>query len=73
MEGEDFSRYGHTGKLPEKKQPPRPRDNPIEPPARHISYTFDEPATSPALEQPEPETEPKTEPADGETEDKENK
>lgn len=73
MEGEDFSRYCHTGKLPEKKQPPRPRDNTIEPPARHISYTFDEPATSPALEQPEPETEPKTEPADGETEDKENK
>ena len=69
MEGEDFSRYCRTGKLPEKKAPPRPRDNTIEPPARHISYTFDEPATIPAPEA-EPEqskTEPETKPeGDGE-------
>ena len=54
MEGDEFSYFCRHGEMPPKKQPPRMRDNTIEPPARHISYTFDEPATSPALEQPEP-------------------
>ena len=61
MEGEDFSYFCRNGKLPPKKEPPKPRDNTIEPPAKHISYTFDEPATIPAPEEPKPETEPKGE------------
>ena len=61
MEGEDFSYYCRHGELPPKKDPPKPRDNTIEPPAKHISYTFDEPATIPAPEEPKPETEPKAE------------
>ncbi|MFR5782539.1 MAG: hypothetical protein ACLUEK_12260, partial [Oscillospiraceae bacterium] len=65
MDGEDFSYYCRHGELPPKKDPPKPRDNTIEPPAKHISYTFDEPATIPAPEEPKPETEPK-----GETEPK---
>ncbi len=44
MDGEDFSYFCRHGKMPEKKSPPAPRDATIEPPARHISYTFDEPA-----------------------------
>ena len=40
-----FSYYCRHGELPPKKDPPKPRDNTIEPPAKHISYTFDEPAT----------------------------
>ena len=65
MEGEDFSYFCRHGEMPPKKDPPKPRDNTIEPPAKHISYTFDEPATKPAPEEPKPETEPK-----GETEPK---
>ena len=61
MEGEDFSYFCRNGKLPPKKEPPKPRDNTIEPPAKRISYTFDEPATIPAPEEPKPETEPKGE------------
>ena len=61
MDGEDFSYYCRHGELPPKKDPPKPRDNTIEPPAKHISYTFDEPATIPAPEEPKPETEPKAE------------
>ena len=61
MDGEDFSYYCRHGELPPKKDPPKQRDNTIEPPAKHISYTFDEPATIPAPEEPKPETEPKGE------------
>ena len=60
MEGDEFSYFCRHGEMPPKKQPPRMRDNTIEPPARHISYTFDEPANPPAIEaeEPKPETEP---------------
>lgn len=68
MEGDEFSYFCRHGEMPPKKQPPRMRDNTIEPPARHISYTFDEPANPPAIEaeEPKPETEPGSGP-EGET------
>ena len=70
MEGDEFSYFCRHGEMPPKKQPPRMRDNTIEPPARHISYTFDEPANPPAIEAEEPK--PETEPA-GENPEQENK
>ena len=68
MEGDEFSYFCRHGEMPPKKQTPRMRDNTIEPPARHISYTFDEPANPPAIEaeEPKPETEPGSGP-EGET------
>ena len=47
MDGEDFSYFCHHGELPPKKPEPKMRDATIEPPARRISYTFDEPQTPP--------------------------
>ena len=70
MEGDEFSYFCRHGEMPPKKQPPRMRDNTIEPPARHISYTFDEPANPQAIEAEEPK--PETEPA-GENPEQENK
>ena len=63
MDGEDFSYYCRHGKLPPKKPEPRMRDSTIEPPARKISYTFDEPEEQPQLESgdPQAQTEPKDE------------
>ncbi len=43
MDGEDFSYYCRHGELPPKRPEPKMRDSSIEPPARKISYTFDEP------------------------------
>ena len=47
MDGEEFSYFCHHGALPPKKAEPKMRDATIEPPARRISYTFDEPQTPP--------------------------
>ena len=59
MDGEDFSYFCRNGSLPPKRPEPKMRDASIEPPARKISYTFDEPAEKPALEDgAKPETEP---------------
>ena len=44
MDGEDFSYFCRHGEMPPPKPTPARRDSTIEPPARHISYTFDEPA-----------------------------
>ena len=71
MDGEDFSYFCHHGSLPPKRPEPRMRDASIEPPARKISYTFDEPGEAPALDEgktepPAPETEPPAEEAKGE-------
>ena len=65
MDGEDFSYFCRHGELPPKKPEPKMRDSSIEPPARKISYTFDEPAETPAIEgetQPEAESKPDSEP-----------
>ncbi len=69
MDGEDFSYYCRHGELPPKRPEPKMRDSSIEPPARKISYTFDEPAEKPAIEgeakpkdESKPEGEPKSEP-----------
>ena len=50
MDGEDFSYFCRHGELPPKKPEPKMRDASIEPPARKISYTFDEPEDTPAIE-----------------------
>ena len=60
MDGEDFSYFCRNGKLPPKRPEPKMRDSSIEPPARKISYTFEEKPEQPAIEG---DTEPKTEPA----------
>ena len=65
MDGEDFSYFCRHGELPPKKPEPKMRDSSIEPPARKISYTFDEPAETPAIEgetQPEAESKPDSQP-----------
>ena len=72
MLGEDFAYFCDNGVMPPKKDPPRPVDNTIEPPARHISYNVEpeqlpesqtEPPTAPEAEpETESKTEPKTEP-----------
>ena len=65
MDGEDFSYFCRHGELPPKKPEPKMRGSSIEPPARKISYTFDEPAETPAIEgetQPEAESKPDSEP-----------
>ena len=50
MDGEDFSYFCRHGELPPKKPEPKMRDSSIEPPARKISYTFDEPKETPQIE-----------------------
>ena len=56
MDGDVFSYYCRHGELPPKKAEPKMRDSTIEPPARRISYTFDEPQTLPPAEEPKPDT-----------------
>ena len=63
MDGEDFSYFCRNGSLPPKRPEPKMRDASIEPPARKISYTFDEPAEIPAIEDG---AKPGTEPGSGE-------
>ena len=50
MDGEDFSYFCRHGEMPPRKPEPKMRDKSIEPPARKISYTFDEPGETPAIE-----------------------
>ena len=50
MDGEDFSYFCRHGEMPPKKPEPKMRDSSIEPPARKISYTFDEPKETPQIE-----------------------
>ena len=61
MDGEDFSYFCRHGELPPKKPEPKMRDSSIEPPARKISYTFDEPRETPAIDSgdAQAQTEPK--------------
>ena len=63
MDGEDFSYFCRHGELPPKKPEPKMRDSSIEPPARKISYTFDEPKETPQIESGDAQTqaEPKDE------------
>ena len=63
MDGEDFSYFCRHGELPPKKPEPKMRDSSIEPPARKISYTFDEPKGTPQIESGDAQTqaEPKDE------------
>ena len=63
MDGEDFSYFCRHGELPPKKPEPKMRDSSIEPPARKISYTFDEPRETPAIDSgdAQAQTEPKDE------------
>ena len=63
MDGEDFSYFCRHGELPPKKPEPKMRDSSIEPPARKISYTFDEPKQTPQIESGDAQTqaEPKDE------------
>ena len=63
MDGEDFSYFCRHGEMPPKKPEPKMRDSSIEPPARKISYTFDEPKETPQIDSGETQTqdEPKDE------------
>ncbi len=63
MDGENFSYFCRHGELPPKKPEPKMRDSSIEPPARKISYTFDEPKETPQIESGDAQTqaEPKDE------------
>ena len=63
MDGDDFSYFCRHGELPPKKPEPKMRDSSIEPPARKISYTFDEPKETPQIESGDAQTqaEPKDE------------
>ncbi len=63
MDGEDFSYFCRHGELTPKKPEPKMRDSSIEPPARKISYTFDEPKETPQIESGDAQTqaEPKDE------------
>ena len=63
MDGEDFSYFCRHGELPPKKPEPKMRDSSIEPPARKISYTFDEPKETPQIESGDAQTQ--AEPKDG--------
>ena len=59
MDGEDFSYFCRHGELPPKKPEPKMRDSSIEPPARKISYTFDEPKETPQIESGDAQTQAK--------------
>ena len=54
MDGEEFSYFCHPRRpCRRKKAEPKMRDATIEPPARRISYTFDEPQTPPPATPPQ--------------------
>ena len=61
MEGEDFNYFCEHGTVPPPKKEPRLVDKTIEPPARHISMTIDEPAELPRVQHGDESNQPSAE------------